>query len=33
MSDPYVHGPETIEVERGPRPVRGSKSSVIGLIG
>ncbi|WP_406705427.1 phage tail sheath subtilisin-like domain-containing protein [Sodalis sp.] len=33
MSANYLHGPETIEVERGPRPVRAVKSSVIGLIG
>lgn len=29
----YLHGVETIEVERGPRPVRTVKSAVIGLIG
>lgn len=29
----YLHGVETIEIERGPRPVRTVKSAVIGLIG
>lgn len=29
----YLHGVETVEVERGPRPVRTVKSAVIGLIG
>ncbi len=29
----YLHGVETIEVERGARPVRTVKSAVIGLIG
>jgi uncharacterized protein len=29
----YLHGVETIEVERGPRPIRLVKSAVIGLIG
>ncbi len=33
MSANYLHGVETIEVERGPRPVRTVKSAVIGLIG
>jgi uncharacterized protein len=29
----YLHGVETIELERGPRPVSTVKSAVIGLIG
>lgn len=29
----YLHGVETIEVERGARPVKTVKSAVIGLIG
>jgi uncharacterized protein len=29
----YLHGVETIEVERGARPIRQVKSAVIGLIG
>ena len=33
MAANYLHGVETIEVERGPRPVRTVKSAVIGLIG
>lgn len=33
MSANYLHGVETVEVERGPRPVRTVKSAVIGLIG
>ena len=33
MAANYLHGVETIEVDRGPRPVRTVKSAVIGLIG
>ncbi|MGV2287282.1 phage tail sheath subtilisin-like domain-containing protein [Trinickia sp. YCB016] len=33
MAANYLHGVETIEVERGPRPVRTVKSAVIALIG
>ncbi|NHR08690.1 phage tail sheath family protein [Chromobacterium haemolyticum] len=33
MAANYLHGVETIEVERGARPVRTVKSAVIGLIG
>ncbi|MDF0606630.1 phage tail sheath subtilisin-like domain-containing protein [Neisseriaceae bacterium TC5R-5] len=33
MSANYLHGVETLEVERGPRPVRTVKSAVIGVIG
>ena len=33
MAANYLHGVETIEIERGPRPVRTVKSAVIGLIG
>jgi len=33
MTANYVHGIETIEVERGPRAVRVVKSAVIGLVG
>jgi phage tail sheath protein FI len=33
MAANYLHGVETIEVERGPRPVSTVKSAVIGLIG
>jgi len=33
MAANYLHGVETIEVERGPRPVKTVKSAVIGLIG
>jgi len=33
MAANYLHGVETVEVERGPRPVRTVKSAVIGLIG
>ncbi|STQ91402.1 phage tail sheath subtilisin-like domain-containing protein [Iodobacter fluviatilis] len=29
----YLHGVETLELERGPRPVKTVKSAVIGLIG
>lgn len=33
MAASYLHGVESIEVERGQRPVRTVKSAVIGLIG
>ena len=33
MAANYLHGVETTEVERGPRPIRVVKSAVIGLIG
>lgn len=33
MAANYLHGVETIEVERGARPVKTVKSAVIGLIG
>ena len=33
MAANYLHGVETVEVERGPRPVKTVKSAVIGLIG
>lgn len=33
MAANYLHGVETVEIERGPRPVRTVKSAVIGLIG
>ncbi|MCL1861786.1 MAG: phage tail sheath subtilisin-like domain-containing protein [Proteobacteria bacterium] len=33
MAANYLHGVETIEVERGPRPVKAVKSAVIALIG
>ncbi len=33
MAANYLHGVETVEVQRGPRPVRVVKSAVIGLIG
>ena len=33
MAANYLHGVETVEVERGLRPVRTVKSAVIGLIG
>ncbi len=33
MSANFLHGVETIELERGPRPVTTVKSAVIGLIG
>ena len=29
----FLHGVETVEVERGPRPVRIVKTAVIGLVG
>src|SRR5690606_17450807 len=29
----YLHGIETTEVERGPRPIRVVKSAVIALVG
>lgn len=29
----FLHGVETIEIDRGPRPVRGVRSAVIGLVG
>lgn len=33
MAANYLHGVETIEIDRGPRPVKTVKSAVIGLIG
>ncbi len=33
MAANYLHGVETIEVEKGSRPVKTVKSAVIGLIG
>ncbi|WP_338807140.1 phage tail sheath subtilisin-like domain-containing protein [Pseudomonas chlororaphis] len=33
MAANYLHGIETIEVERGPRPIRVVKSAVIALVG
>lgn len=33
MAANYLHGAETIEVVKGPRPVRTVKTAVIGLIG
>ena len=33
MTANFLHGVETVEVEKGPRPVRVVKSAVIGLIG
>ena len=33
MSANFLHGVETIEIEKGPRPVREVKTAVIGLIG
>jgi len=33
MAANYLHGIETIEVERGPRAIRVVKSAVIGLVG
>lgn len=33
MAADFLHGVETIEIEKGPRPVRLVKTAVIGLIG
>lgn len=33
MAANFLHGVETIEIEKGPRPIRTVKSAVIGLIG
>ena len=33
MSANFLHGVETIELDIGPRPIRGVKTAVIGLIG
>jgi hypothetical protein len=33
MAANYLHGVETIEIDKGPRPVRTVKSAVVGLIG
>ena len=33
MSANYLHGIESIEVERGPRAIRVVKSAVIALVG
>lgn len=29
----FLHGVETIEIEKGARPIRGVKTAVIGLVG
>ena len=33
MAANYLHGIETLEVERGPRAIRVVKSAVIALVG
>nr|BDD47390.1 hypothetical protein 2 [bacterium] len=33
MPASYLHGVETIEIEKGPRPVKSVKTAVIGLVG
>lgn len=33
MSANFLHGVETIEIDKGPRPIRTVKSAVVGLIG
>jgi phage tail sheath protein FI len=33
MPADYLHGVETIEINKGPRPVRAAKTAVIGLVG
>lgn len=33
MAANYLHGVETIVIEKGPRPIMGVKTAVIGLIG
>ncbi|PIQ25418.1 phage tail protein [bacterium (Candidatus Blackallbacteria) CG13_big_fil_rev_8_21_14_2_50_49_14] len=33
MAVNYLHGVETIEVDKGPRPIRTVKTAVVGLIG
>ena len=33
MAANYLHGVETIEIDKGPRAVRLVKSSVVGLVG
>lgn len=33
MSDKFLHGVEVIEVNDGPRTIKNSKSSVIGIVG
>lgn len=33
MAVSFLHGVETIETERGPRPIRTVKTAVVGLIG
>lgn len=33
MAANFLHGVETIEIDRGPRPIRGVKTAVVGLVG
>ena len=33
MAANFLHGVETIEIDKGPRPIRTVKSAVVGLIG
>jgi len=33
MAANFLHGVETIEINKGPRPIRGVKTAVVGLVG
>lgn len=33
MAANFLHGVETIELDKGPRPIRGVKTAVVGLVG
>lgn len=33
MAANFLHGVETIEIDKGPRPIRGVKTAVVGLVG
>ena len=33
MAANFLHGVETIIIEKGPRPITGVKTAVIGLVG
>ncbi|WP_456267646.1 phage tail sheath subtilisin-like domain-containing protein [Kushneria sp. AK178] len=33
MADKFLHGPEVLEIDTGPRPIQTVRSSVIGIVG
>ncbi|MGQ7247193.1 phage tail sheath subtilisin-like domain-containing protein [Halomonas sp. V046] len=33
MSEKFLHGPEVVEIDSGPRPIQTVRSSIIGIVG